>query len=339
MPKPFSLSIGLHETLLKVLSIPTALPEISHLVQVCHALALSTLKQRLSGRYAGELQGISPSQLAYDCIADLFARDHENRLVKIDSYFQAFEPQRLSDEQVLQHLRRLVAGTVQQGLFRVYGEVDPTLGRILRNVKLAVQSLGHFRQIDHFGESCLAPALCDSLEHLSPCPLEELERGVLLNAARSHTVPDLLSALSVYLRGQSEYSRVVPMIDVARVFRIVFSRISLADTPIPAETDNAMVQMDLDATISWACETVKARMVKSYVGKGRICEETLAMYQTTIHRYLRAKLDGEGERASLREQFMSLHPDIPKGEYKSHRSRLEYMTRMAERLIFDRIRK
>lgn len=334
-----TLTEGLRESLLRALAVPPPPRDLHQLVQVCHALALTTIRQNLSGRFASELHNVAPAQLAYDCIADLFIRQEDGRLPKIASYFDAFEPATLTDQQVLQHLRRLVGGAVHQGLFRIDGEIDPSLGKILRNVKLAVQSLGHFKVVDHFGEPCIAPAFCETLQHLGTCPLDELERGVLAHTVRARTVPDLLSALAVFLRSQSTYSRVVSTIDVARVFRSVFSRLVDVGANASQEPHDAWATLDLPATIAWACVTVRRKMQKAYVSKGRIAAGTLAMYHATIEQYLRAKLNGEGDQTSLRAHFHTLHPELPISEFRTHRARLEYMTRLAERLIYERLRK
>jgi hypothetical protein len=168
--------------------------------------------------------------------------------------------------------------------------------------------------------------------------MDELEKGVLAHAVRARTVPDLLSALSVYLRQQSEHTRVLSIIDTARVFRSVFVRLVVANSPTASDTGEQIDHIDLAGTIAWACDSVRTRMVSAYVARGRISERMLSMYHTAIVRYLEAKLDGEGDRASLREHFLALYPDVPKDEFGMHRSRLEYMTRLAERLIYDRLR-
>jgi hypothetical protein len=338
MAKSIALAEGLQESLVKALHAPHSYQDLNRLIQVCHALALVTLRQRVSGRFASVMHGISLSQLAFDSIADLFMRDENGHLVKITSYFGAFQPENLTNEQVLQHLRRLVGGTVHQALCRVYTEIDPTLGKILRNVKLAVQSLVHFKQVDQFGDACITPAFCDSLEYLASCPFDELERGILTHATRVRTIPDLLSGLSLYLRQQSEYSRVVSVIDIARVFRSTLLRLAEGDVPCAMDASDQVSHPDLGAIIAWVCDGIQRRMMQTYVARGKTSEDMPSMYRRTMEQYLQRKLDGQDGEVSLRALFCELNPDIPKSEYmRVHRSRLEYMTRIAERLILERL--
>jgi hypothetical protein len=80
-------------------------------------------------------------------------------------------------------------------------------------------------------------------------------------------------------------------------------------------------------------------MFESYVAGGRVPEGTFALYVETINLYLRSKLDSLGEELSLKGCFTKVFPDAVDAEYLGkHRGRLEYMARMAEQLIYERLK-
>lgn len=162
-----------------IISGTSARPQLNAVVAVCHALASASLATRRTSSTLVSLHGLNRSDLAYDCIAEISRQDAAGAFVQLNAYFDGLSLGSLSDEEILAHLRRLVVSKVNQGIFRLYNEADPPLGKILRNIKLAVNSLKHFTEIERFGELCLAPSLCDTLEYLPVPDPEEIQRSFL----------------------------------------------------------------------------------------------------------------------------------------------------------------
>ena len=167
MPVPSHLLKNLRPNLSFVLANAHSKRQLEELVSLCHSLAVSSIRGKLaSGKINTTLLGLNDSDLAYDCIADLFQRDEKGTVLHLKTYFESFLVESESDELLLAHLRRLIFARVNQGLFRLYNEADPALGKILRNIKLAIHSLGNFVEFERFGESHIAPSLCDPLHEL-----------------------------------------------------------------------------------------------------------------------------------------------------------------------------
>ena len=162
------------------------------------------------------------TDIAFDCIADLFQQNEEGRFVQLEAYFSSFDIANESDESLLSHLRRLVFSKANQVIFRIYNETDPSLGKIIRNIKLAIQSLNNFDIVTRFDETCILPSACETLEHLPAIKRNEFENQIRNTAHGTETIPQLLAQLSLYLRQQTEYSRLVPMVSVALVFRSLY---------------------------------------------------------------------------------------------------------------------
>ena len=125
--------------------------QLNVVIRACLALASELLQRKCGSHRLSETLGLHGDDLAYDCIADLFQRDERGRLLQLQAYFLGVDLDQLSDAEVLIFLRKLVYSRVNQSLFRMYQEADPAFHKILRNIKLAVQSLNQFRELDRFG--------------------------------------------------------------------------------------------------------------------------------------------------------------------------------------------
>ena len=158
---------GLREILSAVLTSRHTRTQLHQFVAYCNSIALTLIQSKIaSGTIQTRHFGLSAADIAFDAVADLFREDDDGNLVQIKAYFESIDWEKSEDEELLIHLRRLVFMRTNQGLFRMFQEVDPGLGKILRNTKLAIAALNTFVETDHFGEPCIAPSLCDPLVRL-----------------------------------------------------------------------------------------------------------------------------------------------------------------------------
>ncbi|MFH0989091.1 MAG: hypothetical protein V1799_03645 [bacterium] len=305
---------------------------LNELVKLCHGLAISFLKsKRASGRLTKNLLGIDLTDLGYDCIADLFQRDQYGNLVQLKIYFEGFPVSSMSNEELIAQLRRLVFSKVNINLFRLYNEIDPTLGRILRNIKIALQTLNNFTEFERFGESYIAPSCCDPLLNLPEYPIELLEVDMRATGDETNIIPSLLSTLSRIIREQNTYSRSLPIIMVAKVFRSVFGSPAISDIQRP-EVEETLMEEDIRLLIREACKHVREKMAIKYVGKRKVCTEVYESYFTVIERRLHAVLIFQnGEGFSYQRELQRHIEGLTKEEYsRKHKNILEYLGRCVE---------
>ncbi|MFA6455741.1 MAG: hypothetical protein WCW40_02875, partial [Bacteroidota bacterium] len=152
----------LRGTITAILSGTVTREQVNDIISLSHAFALILLRKKLTaGKLNLSLIHLDLHDLAYDCIADLFRMDDDHTLIQLSSYFGSLPLHQLSDVQMVDHLRRIVFSKVNQGIFRIYFEHDPSLGKILRNIRITVQTLHTFIETDRFGESLLVPSFID----------------------------------------------------------------------------------------------------------------------------------------------------------------------------------
>lgn len=311
---------------------------VSRFVRVCHSLALSQLGSRRNSTVLSRVHGLNTSDLAFDCISDLFQRDGDGRYLQLETYFRGFLLDRISDTELLVLLRRLVSSKVNQGTFRLLNEADPALGKILRNIKLAVSTLHQFEEVERFGEPFIRTSLCDPLEHLPEPTPEQIERALLEPAPGPAFVPELLSRLSIFLRSQTDTRRTIPLVTVALAFRSLYA----TRTQIPSDTVEAEefpATVDGPAIVRLTMRELRIRAAR-FVRRGKITADLLDRYFSVIEEGLTRKIvHANGEGFTLFSALRRRDPTITRAQYRLvHRSRMEYLARLANAIAAEIVR-
>lgn len=314
--------------------------QVNECVAVCHALATTMLRRKIvAAMLQAKFGYTSYADMAYDCIADLFSQDEQGGLLKLKTYFGGIDIDAADDEELLAHLRRLVASKVNQGVFHIYTELDPALGKILRNIKLAIQNVGNFSAMVRFGEVYVCPVMAESNEHLPFMEPEHLERALAAIANGNHTIPSLMSKLSLVLREQTSHCRLVSLIIVARIFRSMYSQGDLNDEA--TDLHDGFIIDDTRAVIRDVCYAVKKEATAKYVQRKKIPQETFDQYFTVIEQATVQSLLGEnGDPRTLFQKLQALNPALTRAEYyRKHRSIVEYLASVTHERVVERLRK
>jgi hypothetical protein len=322
---------ALRENLPGALDLPASPRAVRGIVQVAHAMANAGLSMKRNAGHLSSLHGLSTEDLAYDCIAELFQRGASDELIQLRTYFAGVDIEMMETEHLLVLFRRLVLGKVSNGVFRLYNEIDPVLGRILRNIKLGIASLKNFDELERLGEPCVVPALCDHLNHLPPADHSQLVEGLSETISGSTHIPDLLTSLSIYLRGQSAHSRVVPLLQIGIAFREILSLGKPMEEPC-VQLEDPGVESDAEHAIRRASRAIQREYERLYVESKGIQRSTWEMYFTVIETSLLKKFHrDDGSPFSLFQGMAKRIPDLSKLEYqRSHRSRIEHLHHLVE---------
>lgn len=312
---------------------------VNEFVFVCRKIALVQVKRKLSsGRLHTEFFKSPPDDIALDCIADLFQQDDSGTFIQIKTYFESLSLDNISEKDLLTHLRRLVFARVNQSIFRIYNEADPALGKILRNIKLSLEALTNFTEIERFGEQCIAPCSCETFEHLPEVEPSDLELELRQCANCSEHIPALMAKLSVYLRDQTVHSRIVPLMMIAKIFRSLYFE---AQVSPEITIDDRLTERDASAILHDVCLKLMNENQPSYVGKGKVDDLVFKNYFDVIEENLNATIiQQDGERMSFFTSLKTLMPELTEKEYKKkHKSRVEYLARIAHKQALKELRK
>lgn len=322
---------NLKSNLLSLLSGTYSHRELSSVVFLCHSMAVTFLEGKAaSGTINKEFIRLSLHDAAYDCIADLFRRDDDGVLIALVSYFSAFTVHRLDDQEVLSHLRRLTFTKVNDGIVRLYHDGDPALSKIIRNIRLAVRSLGNFREVDRFGELYLAPTMCDLLEHLPKLDEQQIEHLLDPDVQGIENVLEIVGALARNLRDQDVYARMVSITHLALTVRSLYSRKAMLSSSFVDSPESAAEQTVRETMLA-ALRRIKSKFVSSYVAKGKLSDEMYETYFAVIKDRLEYMLQtGSIDGQSLFTCLQKYRPELSVDTYKAlHRSRLEYLFKLS----------
>jgi hypothetical protein len=312
---------------------------VSRLITVCHGLAIVALRRKIAAAMLQpRFQYANYADMAYDCIAALFARDDTGGLAVIKTYFDGVGIDGCNDAELLTHLRRLIVSRVNQEIFRIYSDIDPAVGKILRNIKLAIQGNGNLAVVTRFGEWHAQPMLCDPQVHLPAFGPEELEILITDQVDHNDSVPILMSKLCLALRTQTTHARMVPLIVVARVIRSLYGRAGVRDDSVDPE--DTFTIPEASNQIRTFCAQFVREIEPKYVRKNRVPRETFDVYCSVIEEaVLEHFLGGDGDDATLFERMKQHHPAMTREEYyKDHRSVVEYLARQAREKVGGKLR-
>ena len=310
-------------------------------INICRKIAVVHLRRKAArGRLHPELQSTDLNDVAVDCIADLFHRDESNNLIQIRAYFNGIAYQEMGEDELLAHITRLVLSKTNHRLFRVYNELDPALGKILRNIKLAIQALHNFVETERLGETCIVPAMCEMLEHLPSLDRIDIEKGLRLTVRGDESVPALLAQLSFFLREQNENSRILPVMTVAFALRSLFR-----GHEIPAHTEpvvyDHLLTSDVENITKDVCRKLEQETEQKYVGQKGVDPEIFKEYFVVIQEHLGLKIIGkDGSDHSFFDRLKQAFPGLTREEYhKAHKSRIDYLAGLAYKQTIQRLKK
>ncbi|MDI6767812.1 MAG: hypothetical protein QME52_13410 [Bacteroidota bacterium] len=228
---------------------------------------------------------------------------------------------------------------MNQGIYRLYSDADPSLAKILRNIKIAVGTLKNFTEVERFGEPCIVPSLCDSLEDRPAIEREFLEQQFIKHTTGREHIPELLAKLSLFLREQNEHCRMIPFMMVGVLFRTIYTcRYEFQDQVVSVDAE--LVESDTSAIIKKVCYDVRKKNEWKYVDGGKVTADMFEKYFQVLEEELCEKFIGkDGYDFSLFESLKKLSPDLLKEDYKkNHRNKIEYLLKQVNKEVVKRLK-
>ncbi len=316
-------------------------PDLRDLIFLCRKIALAFLRSKVgSGKFYTDFTSLRLNDLALDCVADLFSRGEDGTFMQLKAYFDGVDTEHCSDKELLSHLRRLIFSRVNQSIFRLYAEADPALGKILRNIKIAVQSLQTFALVDRFGEPCLVPSLCEPLRHLPRYERADLDELLTSATGAGDNIPTMLTKVSNALREETDYCRIVPVMMLAQAIRAVYG-LPRNGPGHENNVDIAIAEQDVRTVITRNCREIKEEYRRKYVEARAISVSYYERYFDIICEYICHRIMGNnGDSPSLFEALRTGCPNLTKEEYaRTHKAKLEYLLRLTFKKTVNDLRK
>lgn len=305
-------------------------------IKHCHSIACAYLKGKIrNGKLNLNMFHLTLEDLATDCIADMFERGEDNSFRALQRYFSNFPVKDLPEEETKVHLRKLVFTYVNQRLFRLYRENDPSLARIIRYLRSQVES-SECLELTARGEETWVSLIeeTSASRNLPTIEQELLEIKLSERLSQSFALKDFLKGLVDVFLEEDSYAHRFPLVGLALIVRSRYCR--LQDGPEDGAIDDKSILSDEIGTIINKCvESTKNRFYASYVQRSKVDQPSYEAMLKVVHKCLRAEFLSEEEPdQSLFSRLRNQLPEITRSEYlERHRIYLEYLARVTRKEI------
>jgi hypothetical protein len=284
------------------------------------------------GNYHPSTAGLNIDDIALDCLGTLFERNTAGEFRLLRHYYESAGWTRMGDEELMSCTRRLVFSRVHQELCRLWKQGDPSLQKLVRNLKNALRTNRRLisRRIGH-DTWVFSRQSADDPAVLPVMSAEYFEAHLAPLIQSGMSMRDVTSAISIVLGEQLWYRKGLPLIGVALGIRNAFVRLG----PETVREEEPFPE-DCRPLLNAAVHTVRTRMSPSYVGRGKVDESTFTLYLESVFDILHDQyILGNGDDRTFYDYLSDHRPEISRVEYRRvHQSHLEYLVKLAKQEFF-----
>lgn len=306
---------------------------IKRLYDECHRIAVAYLRTKRS-RHDLLLKYLyrDINDLALDCIADLFCQT-DCKLEQFETFFDRDILRDQADEEVFIDLRRLLFSKVNEGLFRNFQKFDPSLSRIIRNLKRTLEEekvcgarYDSKNSSINFGSDKL---------NLPSIPNEILEIRLSARLSNIQNTVDAVNELKSILSDDDRYALKYNLVGFAVILRKTFAyQMEMEDEQELKSTYN---EMELNRFLVTSISLLKTQLFKTYVVSKKLSASTFDKYLQTTRSILESEYVKESVIEGYFEHFECHFPEVTYEEYRlDHRKTLEYwVKKVRDRMIYE----
>ncbi|MBI3194000.1 MAG: hypothetical protein HYZ34_05950 [Ignavibacteriae bacterium] len=303
--------------------------------RICYILARPLIHKKISiGKINVHILGLHEADIITDCLADLFSRDELGKFPVVMSFVKNHLPDssHASNEELLMILSYLVIGQVNQNIARLYNESDPTLGKILRNLKAILERTTLFESNTRFSEPYLFARNSEYLSHLPPIPMEIVRREFSHVVSVHDSIEEMVKRLHTLLVNQHSYQRIVPLIDTALLLKEVYTVAWKTEEKLAEIVEPDIANGDIARVAEEVCKKLFKELYPTYVEGNKCTESMYRNYFQALQTVLSGEFgDGSKMKLSYFDCLKLSNPDLTKEEYKhQHRSTMEYLGKLAK---------
>jgi len=302
--------------------------DLNKLADYCHSLGLAYLRIKASSNRLYMFNGEKLEDLAWDFIADLFEKDDNGHLKVFCDYFDGKSPDEMNNSDIECELRKLVFTKVDDNIFKHIGENDPSLKKIIRNIKLAVRS-NDFEQPVSCNNGFLV--IDNNKKGFLPVMPSDIMQIHLCSRVREKMqIPDIVAEVIDILMHQDQYQKKFSFIGLSLIFREIyvhFNQDMFTNETEPAVDENLMND-EFDEFLDKSVNSIKTRIGYRYVESNKIPLNLLNAYMQAAHNIVKEYYGNNDENGT---QFDYLKEEMPGLCYvdfrEKHRQILEYLVK------------
>jgi hypothetical protein len=285
-------------------------------------------------------QGLTLTDLAYDCIAEAFGRDAGNRFYKLQKFIASIDGtlKTIPDHGLFLAYKGFLRRFTEAQLARLYAQMDPTGSHVHRNFREALRKSRYFvLERDHRG-LCLVLRDSDAFDHLEQFPNDELALNLLPAISSHSSIPHVLEVLHGILSDQNTYRRRIPLLEIVWLVKGVFQ--SEYDPEVSVEHPWSLEGLTEDDLEQVQCDVenaLKERILLTYLVKGKVSDEEARGMFNALQDIMDEWFAG---RASSEPIYVKLgrHLQLDQTTYElEYRAKMEYLYRLAREEVASRL--
>src|SRR5260370_4969376 len=251
--------------------------QLSELVQISRAMIQAHLTCiRSSVTQLCLQQGLTIVDLSYDCIADAFAHDTDNRFRNIHNFVGSLQKtlNTIPDHELFLAYKSFLIRIAEAQLARLYAQSDRSGARIHRNIRDCLNDSRIFVLRRDIRGVVLYPLQLDPMEHLGSFPHEELTRRFLQEVNSRDSIPRMLESLSHVLADRAGFRRTIPLVDVVLMFKGVYQGEFAPEESVDHPWSlNELSEFELRGLRHEVENALKEKILMTYLLRGKISDK------------------------------------------------------------------
>lgn len=330
--------------------------ELIQYINLTQKISLSYLKyQEMLGKRISEERPESENELsdmALDCIAELFARDETGNFSQLKRYYEAkfSEMHEIADADVLILTRRLIVRKTKQELSRIFRERDPEGAKIVRNIKVAIRTsekLYLFRDMGkefvfygngmliNKGEIIFDENLNQYLRKQHPPISEDVLHQYFLDLYNpSDSVSVIIRKLLQRIYTLEYYQNYISLDAIVKMVRNVkfdaFRERMIAKEKVPTPADN-LESKEIEGYIDLVMESMWTRLDSQYLKTEKLKKDKAVIYHKALREVLNDLIHKKDNSSYFRNLKYYL-PELSQQAYRQQeRSIFEYLAKLAKK--------
>ncbi len=309
-------------------------PSRAHLrtfVARAHTIAVAYLRTKgRRGQLDSAFFGLSLEDLALDAIAPLFQRDARGVFVVLRTYYERGDWMNSSTTSLDSATRRLVFGQVNEALFEMYGELDPALAKIIRNLKRWIGNSDDLRLTRVSGRLWVVHTAACHSEQTTLAPEEYIASHLISVVADESASEEIVNAIGALLSSGEAYRSAYPLTALARIVKSCYERLH---DPVAYHVPRVGKQLTREETQQAVSESVvhtARRMHSTYVESQKLDADDYRLYFRAIRDRLMAEyVQLDGREYTNFKALRRYLPTLSKQEYRrTHRPKYEYLSKL-----------
>lgn len=280
--------------------------------------------------------GITITDLSYDCIADAFGRNNENKFHIIKKFVSSLD-QNINEIQELNlflAFKSFLIKVADAQISKLYCQSDPIGSKILRNVKDVVRSSDKFRIVKNLRGLILVASNSDELLCKPEFPFEKILNEFNIHGNGSDT-NSLLNELWRILINQGEYRKSILLTDAVSLFKKYFSAeindaYEINELLLLSPVHNDGFEEFESLHVKQKVENyIKEKILLDYFVKGKINKEDAESIYLTIRDIINDWYYGVEIKDSIYNYFTAHHKSEKEEYLKNYRTKVEYLVKLA----------